>query len=71
MKKIELKQLNNEQLKEKLVDLRKDLIRLNTQRATKTVPENPSNIRNLKRNIARIFTLLKQKNKSEVKANKK
>jgi ribosomal protein L29 len=44
---------------------------LNTQRATKTVPENPSNIRNLKRNIARIFTLLKQKNKSEVKANKK
>jgi len=71
MKKIEFKQLSKEQLKEKYNDLRKDLMRLNTQRATKTVPENPGNIKNLRRNIARILTLIKQKNSTEVKNNKK
>ncbi len=71
MKKLGLKQLSKEQLKEKLLDLRKDLMRLNTQRATKTIPENPSNIRNIRKNIARILTFLKQKIKQEVKPEKK
>lgn len=67
MKKKELKQLSKDQLKEKLIGLRKDLMRLNTQRSTKTIPENPSNIKNLRRNIARILTLIKQKTEQEVK----
>ena len=46
-------------------------MRLNTQRATKTIPENPSNIRNIRKNIARILTFLKQKIKQEVKPEKK
>jgi len=71
MKKIELKQMSKDQLKEKLVDLRKDLMRLNTQRATKTVPENPANIKNLRRNVARVLTFMKQKNSMEVKTEKK
>lgn len=71
MKKIELKQLNKDQLNDRLIDLRKDLMKLNTQRATKTVPENPGNIKNLRRNIARILTYLKQKNTMEVKSEKK
>ena len=71
MKKIELKQLNREQLKEKLNDLRRDLMRLNTQRATKTVPENPGNIKVIRKNIARILTFVKQKTKTEVKSEKK
>ena len=71
MKKVELKQLSKDQLKEKLVELRKDLMRLNAQRATKTIPENPSNIKNLRRNIARILTFIKYKIKLEVKPEKK
>jgi len=71
MKKIELKQMSKDQLMEKLVDLRKDLMRLNTQRATKTVPENPANIKNLRRNVARVLTFMKQKNSMEVKTEKK
>jgi large subunit ribosomal protein L29 len=71
MKKTELKQMSKDQLKEKLVELRRDLMRLNTQRSTKTIPENPSNIKNLRRNIARILTLIKQKSKVEVKSEKK
>lgn len=71
MKKIELKQLSKDQLKEKLVEVRRDLMRLNTQRSTKTIPENPSQIKNLRKNIARILTFMKQKNTMEVKSNKK
>lgn len=71
MKKIELKQLGKDQLKEKLVELRRDLMRLNTQRSTKTIPENPSQIKNLRKNIARILTFMKQKTTMEVKSNKK
>ncbi|MEK6862564.1 MAG: 50S ribosomal protein L29 [Nanoarchaeota archaeon] len=71
MKKTEIKQLSKDQLKEKLVELRKDLMRLNTQRSTKTIPENPGNIKNLRRNIARMLTLIKQKSKVEVKSEKK
>ncbi len=71
MKKLELKQLSEEQLKEKLVSLRKDLMKLNMQRSTKTIPENPSNIKNIRRNIARIMTFIKQKSKLEVKSGKK
>ena len=71
MKKKELKQMTKDQLKDKLVELRKDLMRLNTQRATKTVPENPGNIKNLRRTVAKILTFIKQKKESEVKSNKK
>ena len=67
--KIELKQMNKEQLTTKLVDLRKDLMKLNTQRSTKTVPENPGNIKRIRRNIARILTFMKNK-PTEVKAKK-
>jgi large subunit ribosomal protein L29 len=63
--------MTKDQLKDKLVELRKDLMRLNTQRATKTVPENPGNIKNLRRTVAKILTFIKQKKESEVKSNKK
>ena len=71
MKKVELKQLSRPQLDEKLVELRRDLMRLNTQRSTKTTPENPANIKNFRRNIARILTFIKLKPKQEVKVEKK
>ena len=71
MKKLELKQMSKDQLNEKLVELRKDLMRLNSQRSTKTVPENPGRLKLIRRNIARILTFESQKTKQEVKLEKK
>ena len=70
MKKLELKQKNNEELMKQLVELRKDLMKLNAQRATGTVPENPGNIKKFRRTIARVNTILNRK-QSEVKNEKK
>ena len=66
VKKYELKEMDQNKLKERLVDLRKELIRLNAQVSTGTTPENPGNLKNIKRNIARILTYIHTK-KFEVK----
>lgn len=70
MKKLELKQKSNEELKINLLELQKDLMKLNGQRATGTTPENPGNIKKFRRTIARIKTILNKK-PSEVKNEKK
>ena len=67
MKKIELKQKNKEELTKQLVELRRDLMKLNSQRATGTVPENPGNIKKFRRTIARIYTIMNDKKTKEVK----
>ncbi|MEK6932227.1 MAG: 50S ribosomal protein L29 [Nanoarchaeota archaeon] len=67
MKKIELKQKSKEELTKQLVELRRDLMKLNSQRATGTVPENPGNIKKFRRTIARIYTILNDKKIKEVK----
>jgi len=56
MKKKEIKQLNQEDLKKKRNDLKKELMKLNAQRNSGTAPENPGNIKKIKRTIARINT---------------
>ena len=71
-KKSQVKQMSIAQLNERLIELRKDLMKVNTQRSTGTVPENPGNIKQIRRNIARIHTFIKQKsNQQEVKTEKK
>lgn len=57
IKKNELKAMNKEQLKEKLGVLRNELMKLRSQVATRTRPENPGRIRELRRTIARIHTM--------------
>ena len=61
IKKSELKNLSKEEMKNKMFELKKKLIKLKTQVSRGTPPENPGKIRSLKRNIARILTLQKQK----------
>ena len=51
---------NQEELKSKLIELRKELMKLNSQKSSGTSPENPGNIRKLKREIARTLTFLNQ-----------
>jgi large subunit ribosomal protein L29 len=67
IRKSEIKQMNRTALQEKLLDLKKELIKLNAQIAIGTLPENPGRVREVKRTIAKIKTFLKQKPKEEIK----
>jgi ribosomal protein L29 len=49
------------ELKAKLSELELELIRLNAQVATGTALKNPSQVKDTKKNMARIRTLLKAK----------
>ena len=64
VKKWEIKKMSKEDLEKKLSDLKKELIRLNTQRYQGSV-EKSGRIKEIKRSIARIMTAMK-----EVKRNK-
>ncbi|MBS3150612.1 50S ribosomal protein L29 [Candidatus Woesearchaeota archaeon] len=61
VKKNELKSLNHESLKSRLEDLRKDLMKVNSKRSSKSSIENPGRIKHIKRNIARLLTYMKNK----------
>lgn len=68
-KKKELKQMNKESLKSNLDELKKELMKLNTRRATGSL-DNPGKIKQIKKTIARILTLLNQKSENkEVRKN--
>ncbi|MBL7100873.1 MAG: 50S ribosomal protein L29 [Nanoarchaeota archaeon] len=72
--KNDFKQMNEIQLNEKLSDLRKELMKINTQISTGTTPENPGRVREVKKTIARILTALnlrKNAQKGEEKVEKK
>lgn len=62
IKKNEFKQMSEEELMKRIVDLRKELMKSNAQVATKTNPENPGKIRLIKKTIAKIYTQLNKKN---------
>ena len=67
IKKNELSKMRREDLDSKLKELRKEMIKINAQRSSKTLPENPGRVREVKRTIAHIYTVLKQKPKEEIK----
>tara|TARA_Y100000310_G_scaffold244040_1_gene248717 strand:- start:1867 stop:2079 length:213 start_codon:yes stop_codon:yes gene_type:complete len=67
LKSNELVKLGEKELDGKYKELRKELIKVNAQIASGTVPENPGNVRNIKKNIARILTVINMKKKEVVK----
>ena len=60
MKAKELKNLSVEELTKKLDDLKKDLFMLRMQHATNQL-DNPMQIANVKKDIARIMTIIREK----------
>ena len=60
MKAKELKNLSVEELAKKLDELKKDLFMLRMQHATNQL-ENPMQIANVKKDIARIKTIIREK----------
>ena len=69
--KNDFKQMNEVQLNEKLLDLRKELMKINTQISTGTTPENPGGVREVKKTIARIITAINLKKREPKKEKKK
>jgi len=57
----ELKQMSKDDLNKKMEDFRKELMKLNAQIASGTTPKSPGQVKNLKKNIAKIHTILKTK----------
>ncbi len=62
--KLNLKNLSKKDLKSKLDELRKELMKSNAQISTGSAAKGQSNIKNIKKNIARIKTI---QNKEEIK----
>ena len=59
MKATEIRKMSAEQLNEKLAGLKKDLILLRMQHATNQL-DNPLKIRETKRDIARVMTVMRE-----------
>ena len=60
LKKKDLKKLSGQALNEKIEELRKEMIKINAQIATGTPPANRGGIKQVKRNIARMYTYINQ-----------
>lgn len=56
IKNKEIQGMSDEDLNKKLEELRKELIKENSQIATKTMPKNPGGVKNTKKIIAQILT---------------
>ena len=62
MKAAELRETTIDELRKKEQDLRKELFNLRFQKATGEI-ENPMRIRTIKKEIAKILTVITEKNK--------
>lgn len=60
MKTKELQKMPHEELKSKLVELKKELVKQNAQIATGTTPKSPGQVKQIKKTIAKILTILNQ-----------
>jgi len=59
MKAKELRAMDKEELMKKYGELRMELIKQNSQIATGTIPKSPGLVKNTKKTIARILTVLR------------
>ena len=69
MKAKELRIMNDLDLEHKLTELKKELMKINSQIAIGTVPKSPGKVKEAKRTIAKILTIKKEKSKEETKRN--
>ena len=67
MKVKEIMDMNKSEYQGKLSEFRKELIKLNAQANAGTAMKNPGQLKLLKKNIARILTLMNQNKQGEAK----
>ncbi|GEM_PF-1425102 len=56
----ELRSLTPAEMHVRMVDIHKELIKMNAQVATGTIPKNPHQIRNSRRTVSRILTIQRE-----------
>ncbi len=61
MKIKEIRAMDLESLKKKLEELKKELMKINAQVAMGTTPKSPGQVKNMKKTIAKILTIMKEK----------
>ena len=63
----ELKGMSQENLQSRLVELKGELAKERSLVASGTRPDNPGKIRKVRRNVARVLTLINERKRTEVK----
>lgn len=63
MKVKEIRNLEDSKRNDMLAELRKELMKLHSQAKSGLTPDNPSRIRQVRKDIARILTIMEEKNK--------
>ncbi len=58
MKTKEMRSMSKEDLEAKLEELKKELMKVNAQISTGTTPKSPGQVKQIKKNIAKILTIL-------------
>ncbi len=61
MRAKELREMGGRELDEKMLELKKELLKMRGQIAVGTVPKNPGQVKNLKRGIAQIMFIKQEK----------
>ena len=61
MRTKELKVMNELDLENKIIELKKELMRINSQIAIGTIPKSPGKVKEIKRTIAKILTVKREK----------
>lgn len=69
MKHKELKLMNESDLNNKITELKKELMKINSQIAIGTIPKSPGKVKEMKRTIAKILTIKMKNRMEEVKRN--
>jgi large subunit ribosomal protein L29 len=64
MKASAVRELSNDELRDKENDLTQQLFTLRLHKATQGQVENPARIRQIRRDLARVLTILRQRAKS-------
>ncbi|MDP3728813.1 MAG: 50S ribosomal protein L29 [bacterium] len=67
IKNKDIRKMSTQEQNNKLLELKKDLIKINAQIAAGTVPENPGNVKNVKKTVARIITIMAETKMEEKK----
>ncbi len=67
MKAKELKAMNELDLENKSIELKKELMKVNSQIAIGTLPKSPGKVKEMKRTIAKILTIRRIKQQGGIK----
>lgn len=64
----DIRQMKESEFEAKLKELSKELLKMNSQIATHTPPENPGKVKQVKKTISRMLTILHEKKKESKSA---